>query len=201
MPACNFSFNNIQIEQNYTLLTKLRNMKLFFSCVAILLFSSFSTDTLQSKKEKELYEQIMLYRHSLKLPSIPLSKSLTIVAQTHVKDLDTYKPDQKKSCNLHSWSKNGKWTSCCYTADHSKASCMWRKPSELTNYSAYGYEIAHWSSLPVTAKGALDSWKNSKGHNEVVTNKGIWQDYEWQAIGIGIKNNYAVVWFGEKKEL
>ena len=143
----------------------------------------------------------MQYRKSLNLPSIPLSKSLTIVAQTHVKDLDTYKPDQKKSCNMHSWSDKGKWTSCCYTDDHKRASCMWSKPAELTNYKGVGYEIAHWSSSSVTPTGALKGWKNSKGHNEVLTNKGIWQNKEWQAIGIGIKNNYAVVWFGEEKDL
>lgn len=176
-------------------------MKLLFSVVAILVFSSFSVETSFSKKEMELYNQIMNYRKKLHLSEIPLSPSLTIVAQTHVQDLDTYKIDQKKSCNLHSWSKNGNWSSCCYTEDNKQASCMWNKPAELTKYKSIGYEIAHWSSSPVTPEKALNGWKNSPGHNEVITNSGSWKNVNWQAIGIGIKNNYAVVWFGEEADV
>lgn len=46
----------------------------------------------------------MEYRKVYESPSIPLSKSLTFVAQTYVKDLETNQPDKKKSCNMHSCS-------------------------------------------------------------------------------------------------
>jgi hypothetical protein len=60
-----------------------------------------------SVDEQHLYEFIMEYRKSMNLPSIPLSESLTYVAQTHSRDLAENRPDQGK-CNLHSWSKKGK---------------------------------------------------------------------------------------------
>ena len=75
---------------------------------------------------------------------------------------------------------------------------MWNKPLELTKYPGKGYEISAWFSENITASQALDIWKNSHGHNEVITNKGIWADVEWQAIGIGIYDNYANVWFGKE---
>jgi uncharacterized protein YkwD len=177
-------------------------MKLVFSIFIILFFSSFVRIDSSAKIEAELYRLIMDYRASKRLPKIPLSKSLTTVAKTHAIDLDLYyKIDTKDACNMHSWSDRGTWTSCCYTNDHKRADCMWNKPSELSNYIGAGYEIAHWSNHPVTAMGALAGWKQSKGHNEVIVNKGIWKTSNWKAIGIGIKNNYAVVWFGEELDV
>ncbi|MEA3497116.1 MAG: CAP domain-containing protein, partial [Bacteroidota bacterium] len=66
-----------------------------------------------TEEELKLYNLIIEYRQEKKLPPIPLSPSLTIVAQTHVKDLADNNPD-KGRCNTHSWSDKGKWTSCCY---------------------------------------------------------------------------------------
>jgi uncharacterized protein YkwD len=43
----------------------------------------------------------MKYRAEKGLPSIPISKSLTFVAQTHAKDLQLNHPDIAP-CNLHS---------------------------------------------------------------------------------------------------
>ena len=53
-----------------------------------------------SEQEQQLYNLIMEYRAQKKLPSIPLSKSLTFVAQTHARDLGDNRPDEKK-CNMH----------------------------------------------------------------------------------------------------
>lgn len=82
---------------------------------------------------------------------------------------------------------------------------MWNKPRELTNYKGNGYEIAfsttNSSLSPVDfAKEAVESWINSPGHISVILNKGIWKDIKWNAIGIGVANGYAVVWFGEKED-
>lgn len=152
-------------------------------------------DTCISEQEAKLYNLINAYRKQKGLSKIPLSKSLTFIAQTHSKDLSLNKPDIG-ICNAHSWSTKGKWTSCCYTPDHKQQECMWNKPKELTNYTGDGYEIAYFSSSGVIPEQALTSWKNSKGHNVVIINGGIWKDYKWKAIGIGIYKNYATVWFG-----
>jgi hypothetical protein len=151
-----------------------------------------------SSEEQKLYNEIMDYRRMKGLASIPLSGALTLVAQTHVKDLQANKLENN-SCNMHSWSSNGTWTSCCYTDDHAKASCMWNKPRELTSYQGNGYEIAHGAyGASVTAESALNGWKGSPGHNAVIINQGIWANSNWNAIGIGISNGYAVVWFGKE---
>ncbi len=151
-----------------------------------------------SAEEKKLYDLIMQYRKSLNLPAIPLSAALTLVAQTHARDLsENYKFDVKNKCNPHSWSQKGKWTSCCYTNDHKKASCMWTKPQEIAGYSGNGFEIAYYSSLGANAQEGIDGWKISDGHNPLLVNSGTWEKVKWEAIGIGIYKEYGLVWFGE----
>ncbi|MEZ4775381.1 MAG: CAP domain-containing protein [Bacteroidia bacterium] len=162
-------------------------------------FNSFSQ--VLSDEEKNLYTLIMEYRKEKGLPSIPLSASLTYVAQTHARDLVDNKPDVG-NCNAHSWSSNGNWTACCYTPDHAQAELMWSKPRELTAYQGDGFEIACGSNdccsdFEMTADYALQSWKKSSGHNAVIINQGIWND-QWNAIGIGLYKGFAVVWFGNE---
>lgn len=148
-------------------------------------------------EEEKLYSQIMDYRKDKGLPTIPISTSLTKVAQAHVKDLHLNKPNQN-ACNLHSWSSNGDWSSCCYTSDHAKAECMWSKPREMTNYTGNGYEIAYAAyGMDATASGALAGWIGSPGHHAVLINQGVWKS-PWNAIGIGIYKGFAVVWFGRE---
>jgi hypothetical protein len=147
-----------------------------------------------TSEEIELYNLIMEYRRSNKLPVIPLSKSLTIVAKTHIDDLIKNNPISRR-CNGHSWSDKGPWSPCCYTDDHANADCMWSKPRELTNYEGNGYEIFAQSSIKLSARQALELWKSSKGHNAVILNEGVWED-EWKAIGLGLKGGFGVVWFG-----
>jgi uncharacterized protein YkwD len=171
-------------------------MKKSFLLLSILLISINIQAQSLTQEEKHLYDLIMKYRKELKLPEIPLSKSLTFVAQTHVKDLKENKPE-KGECNMHSWSSKGKWTECCYTDDHAQAECMWDKPREMTSYKGNGFEISYWSSAGATADEALKSWKNSPHHNDVIINKDIWKD-KWNAIGIGIFENHAAVWFGNE---
>ena len=77
---------------------------------------------------------------------------------------------------------------------------MWSKPSELTDYTGNGYEIAFWKSDFVDARTALDSWKTSPAHNIVILNNGIFSNLKWNAIGIAIYGQYSCVWFGEEKD-
>lgn len=177
---------------------------LFFPLLS--LNSDQYTQTTITTDELALYNMIMEYRKAEGLETIPLSNSLTIVAQTHSKDLADNKPDLEKKCNAHSWSDKGKWSSCCYTSDHKQADCMWNKPKELTTYTGMGFEIAVGSSEPafedyvMTPEYALKSWKGSYHHNNVILNKDIWKDSKWNAIGIGIHKGFATVWFGKKED-
>jgi hypothetical protein len=149
--------------------------------------------------EYKLYTLIMDYRADLNLSIIPLSTSLCYVAQQHVFDLEENNPISA-NCNLHSWSDKGSWSECCYTSDHAQASCMWDKPRELTDYTGNGYEIAFAHSAIATPEAALNGWKNSAGHNNVIINADIWNT-EWKAIGIGIRGKFAVVWFGHEDDM
>lgn len=140
----------------------------------------------------------MAYRKSKGLPVIPLSKSLTLVAQTHAQDLeDNY--ERGSECNFHSWSNQGKWKPVCYTSNHAQAGLMWSKPQELSSYKGNGYEIAYAESEDYLADAAraLQGWKRSIEHNAVILNRNKWKK-KWNAIGIGINGSFAVVWFGNE---
>lgn len=154
-----------------------------------------------SQKEIELYQLIMEYRAEKGLPEIPLSVSLTEVAQIHAKDVYEHFDEIPKGCNAHSWSKHGNWTKCDYYPDHRNAACVWSKPNELTEYDGNGYEIIHFYDPPtsgiVSPKNALNGWKSSPGHNAMMINLGQWESVEWGAIGVGMYKGVACAWFGE----
>lgn len=177
---------------------------LLFYCLLILGASFFvggkttqKGDTIQlTSEELKLYNLLIAYRAQNGLHSIPLSVSLTEVAQLHARDLEINRPDLE-GCNMHSWSGKGKWQSCCYTPDHAQKQCMWNKPRELTAYTGNGFEIAAQKSDLIGAKEALALWKASENHNNVILNKGVY-NRKWNAIGIGIYKNYSVVWFGHE---
>lgn len=156
-----------------------------------------------SLEELELYNLIMKYRASKSLPAIPASPSLTLVAQTHARDLHDNRPDTGK-CNPHSWSDKGPWSAVCYTKDHASVAGVWQKPAELTAYKGTGYEIAYrvwgYPGIRVNPLKALKGWQSSIGHNNMIINKEKWATLTWQAIGVGIYMGYAVVWFGEEPD-
>lgn len=154
-----------------------------------------------SSEEEKLFQLINEYRKEKKLAPIPFSSKLTLVAQTHAKDLvENYDFEKRGKCNPHSWSKNGEWTSCCYTSDHKKASCMWDKPKEIANYQNPGYEIAYYSSAGASAQEGLKGWQKSPSHNPLLVNSGIWEKVSWKGIGVGIYKEFAVVWFGQLED-
>lgn len=152
-----------------------------------------------SAEEFQLAELINEHRQSLGLPSVPISGNMMMVARAHVFDLLENDPLSKR-CNLHSWSKKGRWKGCCYTGDERSAECMWNKPSEISDYEGYGYEIAYYQSAELNAESALEGWKNSKGHRIVIENKGMWKEVSWKAMGVAIEGEFAVVWFGREED-
>jgi hypothetical protein len=156
------------------------------------------TGTCLSEEEQALIASVRSYRASENLPKVPLSGALTEVAQAHVRDLADEAPHEANRCNLHSWSDDGSWSPCCYTDDHANASCMWDKPAELTDYDSAGYEIAYQG--PSDAERIIAQWKASPGHNAVMVNRGQWTNFTWQAMGVGIVDDFAVIWFGREED-
>ncbi|HSZ72014.1 MAG TPA: CAP domain-containing protein [Cytophagaceae bacterium] len=176
------------------------------SVVGFAFKSSFGQDDpglCMSKEEQRLYQLIMDYRKQKKLPAIKVSAGLTKVAHAHAYDLSVNKPSDGDKCNFHSWSAQGKWTSCCYDPKHTNATCMWNKPREIGDFNADGFEIVYGSlneALIATPDAALASWKKSPGHHDVIVNKDIWKDRTWKAIGIGVYKNFVCVWFSSVED-
>jgi uncharacterized protein YkwD len=158
-----------------------------------------SNNEMLSNEERKLLLLVNEYRESRGLPSVPLSASLTKVAQVHAKDL-TENHSHNRRCNMHSWSRGGEWTACCYRDNHKNPECMWDKPREIAGYNSNGYEIVYWHSHAVLAANALEVWKKSPGHHAVIANLGPFKDADWKAIGVGIYEGYATVWFGEMED-
>ena len=170
------------------------------TCLSLLCvyFLMISPDVIAepSQEERKLFNLLNAYRVSHGLPEIALSASLTLVAQTHVRDLSDNLPEGQ--CNMHSWSASGQWSACCYTPDHAQSRCMWNKPRELTGYKGHGYEITFGGAdgYQANADAALEGWINSSAHQAVMLNKAVWQGRQWRAVGVGIYKGYAAVWFG-----
>jgi len=189
----------------------------FFSlvvfAVSTLLFSvsTQAYGTSLSNDEKTLANLINQYRIDNGLSAIPVTQSLTAVSQIHSQDLVNNFNGQptdpnNSNCNLHSWSSNYfdgyTWDAMCYTSDHAQAQEMWDKPREITNntFTGNGYENAYWSSGNVTPEGALNGWKTSTGHNNVILNQDIWASKTWNSLGVGILGNYAVMWVSDSTD-
>jgi uncharacterized protein YkwD len=143
-------------------------------------------------EEAQLYNMVNQYRAQHNLPPVPLSKSLTLVANRHTRDLD-----ENIGKLTHGWSN------CPYDARNSNSYyCMWLAPKRFqTAYPGYGYENAYAVyGGNATAAGALQGWINSSAHRHVILNQGIWQSHPWNAVGISIHKGYAVIWFGEEAD-
>lgn len=187
--------------------------------IGLPLFGSKAVQAIQRQKalpvstisadEYKMAQLVNLYRAEYQLPEVPLSVSLTEVAQLHVRDLANSdvaeQTDQRGlACSLHSWSTNGDWTPVCYTRDNAYADQMWNKPYEITHgiYNGYGFEIAMGAKNGYVAKPdvAVEAWKQSPSHNAVMINSESWTALTWRAMGVGIYKGYAVVWFGEQTD-
>ena len=169
-----------------------------FMLALLLPFNSPTSDELTAE-ETALLEIINEYRITKNLAPVAHSPKLTKVAKAHAKDLQE-NFTRGKRCNMHSWSKKGPWSDCCYTDDHKRANCMWDKPKEIAGYDSPGYEIAYWHSAKATPEHALEVWIKSPGHHSVLANLGPFKDADWKAIGVGIYKEYAIVWFGEMED-
>lgn len=160
-----------------------------------------------SEDELRLAQLIDDYRAAHGLKPVPLSRSLTEVAKSHVFDLEENAPTRGadprgQACSLHSWSGDGPWTAVCYTRDHANAKIMWSKPREVTGglYAGNGFENAYWTSRVATPEAALAGWKRSPPHNALLLELNTWQGANWPAMGVAVSEHFAVVWFGDRPD-
>ncbi len=166
----------------------------------ILFADDLPKDYCMNNDEYKLFMLINEFRNENELSVIPLSASLSFVARTHAKDIFTYHPDTS-ICNLHSWSDKGNWTACCYNKYVQNQECMWEKPIEITNYNDKGYELIFYENdNTVKPENVINLWKRVKASSEMILTSGKWKNFDWNAIGIGIFEGYAIVWFGEKAD-
>jgi hypothetical protein len=141
-------------------------------------------------EELRLYEMVNQYRWQNGLPAIPLSPSLTRVANRHVRDLAE---------NIGYLTPS--WSDCRYNNNEvSTWNCMWQAPQRLgTAYNAPGYEIASASGYKIFALTALQQWQQNSAYNAVILNQYQWL-VPWQAMGVGIYQRYAVLWLGREPD-
>ena len=157
-----------------------------------------------TRNEETLAKLVNEYRVSIGQSPLTVSKSLTTVARTHVKDSNENKPYMNVDSrgvkgNGHSWSDKGEWNPVTYTPDHEYASLMWSKPSELTSYEGNGYEISiTGGSINLTPEVALEKWIASSGHKAVIDGDGYWDNMN--TMGIGIEGPASHIWFGEEED-
>jgi cell division septation protein DedD len=152
-----------------------------------------------SQDETILYNMINDMRRANKLSLIPFSYQLSYVAHVHIDDLIQNKP-QDKGCSLQGWSKSGKWSACCNTKDAAGIQCMKSKPKEITAYPGNGYELIYWDEEKAIPGEALDLWQQLTASSEMILSRGKWKGYQWKAIGVGIKEGYAILWLGDKAD-
>ena len=58
-----------------------------------------------------------------------------------------------------------------------------------------GYEISAWSSGTITPSAAVDSWRGSSAHQNVILTQGSWTDLK--TVGCAWHNTVAHCWFAK----
>jgi hypothetical protein len=176
---------------------------LIFICLIIFAQTKIFAQTDEyciNAEERKLYKLIDDYRGEKNLHTIPVSRALTQLAKMHAKDIVNNRPP-KATTSIHSWTNKGKWKACDYTNDSKGMSCMTDKAAELTSYKHKAFElIAYNENGDMTADFAMKDWKNNSVYGFMLINKTGWQDKNWEAIGIAVYKNVAVVWLGENTD-
>lgn len=152
-----------------------------------------------SDEEAQLFRMINDFRISKGLEPLVLSKSLSYVAQLHVKDLQMnhpYGPD----CNHHSWSDRGNWTPFCYPKDQTRKKSVWDKPKELTRYPSVAYEVVYWENSAAFTDQIMENWKSTPQSANLILSEGKWSRNHWKVVGISIFKGFASAWFGESSD-
>lgn len=181
------------------------NLILLVSFLTILAVSGFAQTKCEGEKiltekkcagddisiaERELYKLINEYRKQNRLPEIPLSDTLSIVANRHLLDI---------SLNLKTFTHG--WSNCHYDIKNNDTwKCVFDAPKRLkVEYDGKAYENLYRNNNGnATPALALAAWKKSPMHNALILNLDTWNDTEFNAFGIAINGNQAAIWFGAK---
>lgn len=151
-----------------------------------------------------LYQAINNYRQKLSLDPIPLSASLSYLAQLHVKDLAAnfdMKNAWKSECGMKSWSDKGHWKAFCYPKDQSKKRDIKDKAKELTPYKGKAWEILYWENdWAPDAEKILHFWLDIPQSADMLSNTGKYAQKDWQSIGLASSDGYISVFLGRVKD-
>jgi len=151
------------------------------------------------KCNMDLVNAINDYRAQKGLHRVPVDDTLCKVAYYH-------SWDQEESVKRygewegHSWLRNSKdgysWKVCDMESD---PNCMGNKPKEFNGaWNSWGYEISTRRVPRMTASIALNNWKGSPDHHDVIINQGNFKDkitYKWTKLGAAYNGNSANAWF------
>jgi hypothetical protein len=74
---------------------------------------------------------------------------------------------------------------------------MKSKPREITGYKGDGYELIYWGIDKATASDAATLWKQVDASSDMILTRAKWKGYQWKALGVGIKDGYAILWLGD----
>lgn len=180
-------------------------MKIHFTFIFVFILSSVNIyaqvdrkippDFCVSQQEYRLYSLINDYRNQLALNTIPLSRSLSFVAQTHAKDLNA-NFSTTDHCNMHSWSDKGTWMPFCFPADQNRKNDIKDKAKELTSYPGKAWEITYWGNSDADLGSILEFWNNIPYASNMIGNTEEWSKKDWKSMGVGIDGGYVLVWFG-----
>lgn len=139
-------------------------------------------------QEKELFRIVNEYRAQNGLAQIPLSDSLSVVANRHLLDL---------SINIKSLTHG--WSNCPYDINNENTwKCVSDSPKRLNvGYAGSGYEnLYRKSGGAATPALALEAWKKSPLHNSLILNLNIFKETKFDAFGIACSGEYIALWFG-----
>lgn len=128
-----------------------------------------------------------------------LSKSLSYVAQLHVRDLNMTQQSGSE-CNHHSWSDKGNWIPICYPKEQSRKKSVWDKPKELTRYPSIAYEVVYWENSTALPEMIIENWKTTRQSSELILNQEKWSKNKWKVVGVAVFKGYASAWFGEAND-
>ncbi len=143
-----------------------------------------------SPTEKELFRLVNEYRAQNNLPPIKISEPLNLVANRHLLDL---------TFNIK-YLTHG-WSNCAYDMKKEETwNCVFESPQRLnTGYPGQGFENLYRNiNGTATPAAALEAWKKSPMHNNLLLNLDIWRDTRYDGFGVSVSGNYAAVWFGSR---
>eukprot|EP01083_Nonionella_stella_P012017 34114_1 len=127
------------------------------------------------------------------------------VAKLHVENSCQVSSLSNRKCwNPHSWDEipgtRQDYKTCCYSPMKSATfNCIWYKPREIAGFDEDGFEIT--SGGGSTLADALNGWKQSPGHNEVIIQSNSWKYYKWRSIGCAVViGQVAHCWFSKKAD-